>query len=109
MNENGGRVYACDSGDRSGVDADLFTEHSTDSESLYPRSQSQILGDSSPELFSCGGEIDRSNVTAFDYENDGVKESPMQTDALDVACGSKLPSQLQQCVKLGQEREHLFG
>ena len=83
---------ACDSGDRSGdrsgVDADLFTEHSTDSESLYPRSQSQILGDSSPELFSCGGEIDRSNVTAFDYDNDGVEESPMRTDALDVACGS---------------------
>ena len=45
-------AYACDSGNRSGVDADLFTEHSTDSESLYPRSQSQILGDSSSELFA---------------------------------------------------------
>ena len=58
-------AYTCDTGDRSGVDADLFTEHSTDLESLYPQSQSQILGDSSPELFSCSGEIDRSNVTAF--------------------------------------------
>ena len=27
-------------------------------------------------------------MTAFDYENDGVEESPMRTDALDVACGS---------------------
>ena len=81
---------ACDSDDRSGMDVDLFTEHSTDSESLYLQSQNQspILGDSSSELFSCGGEIDRSNVTAFDYENDGVEESPMRTDALDVACGS---------------------
>ena len=79
---------AYDFGDRSGTDADPFTEHSTDSESLYPQSQSQILSDSSAELFSYGGEIDRSNVTAIDYENGGVEESPKRTDALDVACGS---------------------